>query len=78
MNSCLLPPKIVTDVQTDNSTFHPPPHIAIVQLFQLNKMAQLHRQCHVLLYQQHKDVPLYSYLYCDEPVRWWAVGKPER
>jgi hypothetical protein len=38
MNSCLLPPKLVTDGQT-TQIFHPPPHIAFVQLFQLNKMS---------------------------------------
>lgn len=39
----LLPHKIVTDRQADNSTFHSPLHIAIVQQFQLNKMAQIRR-----------------------------------
>ena len=29
----------LTDRQIDNSIFHPPPHIAIVQLFRLNKMS---------------------------------------
>ena len=43
----LLLPKIVTDIQTDSSTFHPPLHIAIVQLLQLNKMAQIRRHCNV-------------------------------